>query len=160
MSPSRKNPSSEAINHWVNRCALRFVDQLYANASGVNRLTGERTDIVPRYSKALAGSEIGSDAVRALSVLCVTHLSRPNAGMLVAAQTLVDAILELNGAKAKRVADWMKAEDLEDHVPFYGEPHTRAQRRWGKPTPSADQGRRAAASIAAKLRRAKRKTGT
>lgn len=126
------------------------MDQLYEL-----RAPGDRVD-VPRYSIALVGSEIGSDAVRAIRVLCVTHLSRPNAKMMVAAQTLVDAILELNGAKAKRVAEWMKAEDLDAYVPYYGEPHTRAQRRFGKPTPSADQARRTAASIAAKILRAKR----
>jgi len=155
MSLPRKNPSTEAIDQWVNRCVGGFVRQLYA--SGVDRATGERTD-VPRYPKALVGSEINFDLVTATRVLCVTHLSRPNAGMMVAAQTLVDAIFELNGAKAKRVAEWMKAEDLDDYIRYYGEPHTRAQRRSGKPTPSANQARRAAASIAAKIRRAKRKT--
>jgi hypothetical protein len=147
MSPSRQNPSTEAIDQWVNRCVGGFVDQLYASHRG---------DDIPRYSKALAGSEIGSDLVTATRVLCVPHLSRPNAGMRVAAQTLVDAILELNAAKAKRVAEWMKAEDLDDYVRYYGEPSSRKQRRFGKPTPSADQARRAAASIAAKIRRAKR----
>jgi len=145
MAHVRKNPSSEAIDQWVNRCALGFADQLYTPRAGV-----------PRYSRALASSDIGGDVVRVLTVLCVTHLARPNAGMLGAAQTMVDAILELNAAKAKRVAEWMKAEDLDDYVRYYGEPHTRAQRRLGKPTPSADQARRAASSIAAKIRRAKR----
>lgn len=103
---------------------------------------------------------IANDAFKALVVLCATHLSRPNAGMLVAAQTLVDAILELNGAKAARVAAWMKAEDLNDFVSYGHLIGPRAHRSIGwRPImplePSADQARRAAARIPAKLRRAR-----
>lgn len=149
MRALRRNPTGYAVDEWVRTCWLRFADQI-ETVRWDPRARDRR--LVWLADRMLKDTGLGTHLNTVLNVLCATHLARPRAGMLDVAQHLVDAILAIDVKGARRVARWMKAEDLVDYTSMRRREPTTPYRYRDKPI-TGDHARRAAVAIVTILSR-------